>query len=531
MDTYDHIIKNGMIIDGTRAPRYQADIGIRRGVITRVGNLSTAHAAQTTDAAGLMISPGFIDVHAHSDAWLLKYPCFLPKTSQGYTTEFLMLDGISYAPVDEHTYRDWIVYLRALNGLSLREYTGWKSLADYMSRLDNQNFQNTAAFIPYGNVRSLVCGFDRHPPDDFQLKEIKALVAQGMEAGALGVSTGFDYLSQCFASTEEMVAVCRELANHKGVYVTHIRYQMGILDGLKEAVDIGQKAGVPVHISHLKGSTQAEAEAILAYIDTTAIHEVDFSFDVYPYSASSTMLSTLLPHEVWTEGSLAVPGKLKEPRVQDLFARRLARTPLDRVVLAWTGTHNNQSLAGKTLEDYITSTGESPAKALTDLLIEENLAVLLVFLQGEDALVASFLTHSHGMIGSDGIYQENGRLHPRLYGTAGRVLGGCVRDWRLFTLEEAVYKLSGYPAERFGLPKRGCIQEGYFADLVSFEANAIQDNATFENPRQLSTGIVDVWVDGVKILKQGKASENTITPLPGRYLRRGEVISLDKMRG
>jgi N-acyl-D-amino-acid deacylase len=522
VNTYDLIIKNGIILDGARTPRYQADIGINKGIITKVGDLSTAQADQITDAAGWMISPGFIDVHTHSDAWLLKYPCFLPKTSQGYTTEFLMLDGISYAPVDENTNSDWIVYLRALNGLRQRQYTGWKTIAEYTSQFDHKSFQNTATFIPYGNVRSLVCGFDRHPPDDFQLKEIKTLVTQGMEEGALGLSTGFDYLSQCFASTSELVAVCKELANKKGVYVSHIRYKMGILEGLKEAVEIGRKAGVPVHISHLKGSTPPESEAILNYIDTRAINEVDFSFDVYPYSASSTMLSALLPLEVWSAGSLAAVKQLKERRVKDLFTRSLAKMPLDRILIAWTASKDNQALEGMTLEEFIAGTGRSPAEALIDLLIEEGLAVLLVFLQGDDTLIAPFLAHPRGMIGSDGIYQEDGIIHPRVYGTAARVLGHCVRNWGLFSLEDAIYKLSGYPAERFGIMKRGTIQEGRWADLVSFDANSINDNATFKNPRQFSMGIGDVWVNGLQIMGHGNITANRTLPLPGRFLSRGE---------
>jgi N-acyl-D-aspartate/D-glutamate deacylase len=342
-----------------------------------------------------------------------------------------------------------------------------------------------------------------------------------MAAGALGVSTGFDYLNQCFASTIELIEVCREMRHQQGVYVSHIRYQKGILEGLKEAVEIGRKAQVPVHISHLKGSTQAEAEGILDYLSTTAIHEVDFSFDVYPYAASSTMLSALLPHEIWTSGSLAALQELKKPKVQDLFARRLARTPLDRIQIAWTAGHSEKSLAGQTLDEYITSTGRSPAEALTDLLIEEGLAVLLVFFQGEDVLVSPFLAHPSSMIGSDGIYQESGLIHPRIFGTAARILGRCVRDLHLFTLEEAVYKLSGYPAKRFGLSKRGVIQEGHWADLVSFDASIIQDMATFDNPRQFPAGFRKVWVNGVPIWDHGKTIQNDRPPLPGRFLRGG----------
>ena len=522
MNTFDQIIKNGTILDGRRSSGTRADIGICGERIVQVGDLAAAQAAQVMDASGKIVCPGFIDVHTHSDAWLLEQPHFLPKTSQGYTTEFLMLDGISYAPVNEATAPEWIIYLRALNGLRLRQYTGWKTIAEFMSQLDRQNVQNTASFIPYGNVRSLICGFDRCPPDDYQLKEIKALVAQGMEAGALGLSTGFDYLGQLFSSTAELTAVCREMANRGGVYVSHIRYKLGILDGLKEAVTIGREAGVPVHISHLKGSTPAEAEAILAYINTTAIHEVDFSFDVYPYSASSTLLSSLLPLEVWLTGSLGAAKQLTRQAVKDQFASSLAALPLDRIKIAWTAGKSNQDLAGKSLDEYITSTGRYAAQALIDLLIEENFAVLLVFLQGEDALVAPFLAHPQGMIGSDGIYQEDGTIHPRIYGTAARVLGTCVRDLDLFSLAEAVYKLSGYPAERFDIRNRGAIQKGYFADLVCFEAETVCDKATFTTPRQAAAGINQVWVNGQRIITDGKPTLTGGPVLPGRFLRKGK---------
>lgn len=521
MNTFDWLIKNGFVLDGRGSPVSRADIGIRGDRIAQLGDLSETQASHVIDASGQIVCPGFMDVHAHSDAWLLGQSHFLPKTSQGYTTEFLMVDGVSYAPVNEETAPEWIHYLRGLNGLRWQQYAGWRTIAEYMSRLDHRNAQNTAAFIPYGNVRSLFCGFDRHPPDDFQLKEIKSCVARAMEEGALGLSTGFDYLGQLFSSTEELIAVCKELAPKGGIYVSHIRYKLGILEGLKEAVRIGKHAGVPVHISHLKGSTPAEAEAILTYINDTAVHEVDFSFDVYPYSASSTLLSSLLPHEVWTGGSLGALKQLTRRAVRDQFASRLARLPLDRILIAWTASHTNQDLVGQSLAEYIDSTGKSAAQALIELLMEENLAVLLVFLQGEDALVAPFLAHPRGMIGSDGIYQPEGAIHPRLYGTAARVLGACVRDQRLFSLAEAVYKLSGYPAERFAITDRGVIREGYFADLVCFDADRVGDKATFTDPRQTAAGIRHVWVNGQRIIAGGKPVGEAEPLLPGRFLRKG----------
>jgi N-acyl-D-amino-acid deacylase len=212
--------------------------------------------------------------------------------------------------------------------------------------------------------------------------------------------------------------------------------------------------------------------------------------------------------------------QLTRQTVREQFAGSLAKLPLERILIAWTATQDTKELAGKSLAEYISSTGKPAAQALIDLLIEENFAVLLVFLQGEDALVAPFLAHPRGMIGSDGIFQANGAIHPRLYGTAARVLGTCVRDQRLFSLADAVYKLSGYPAERFGLQNRGAIQEGFFADLVCFEAGAVGDRATFANPRQTAAGINHVWVNGQSIIANGKPALETRSSLPGRFLRK-----------
>ena len=189
---FDLIIRNGMVIDGRNQPRYKADVGVQGDRIGAIGDLRAAEAAQEIDATGKIVAPGFIDVHTHSDAWLLKEPHFYSKTSQGFTTEFLGLDGISYFPVDETTIRDWIYYLRPLNGLNFDEYTGWESIGDYMALLDAQTAQNVATFIPYANVRTLACGWGQRVPDDSQMLQIKRLIHQGMEEGAMGISTGMD---------------------------------------------------------------------------------------------------------------------------------------------------------------------------------------------------------------------------------------------------------------------------------------------------------------------------------------------------
>ncbi len=518
---FDIIIKNGALIDGNRAPRYRADVGIQGDHIQQIGNLSAAEAQQVIDARGKIVAPGFVDVHTHTDAWLLKTPHFISKTSQGFTSEVIMADGISYAPVKPSNVHEWIYYLRALDALRFEEYQGWESLAGYMALLDQKTAQNVITHIPYANLRVMACGFGRQVPDDYQMRSIIAEVERGMAEGAVGLSTGLDYLTQGFATTGELMAACRPMAAAQGLYVTHVRYKKGTLAGVREAVEIGQRAGVPVHISHLKGTTPQEIEELLTYIDRVATQEVDFSFDVYPYLPGSTMLNYLLPYEVWEDGPLAVVSKLKDPAIRAKFAHGLqsARYSLDEVHIAWLPGKENSHYQGKTLSEYIAAVNLPPADALCNLLIEENLAVLLVFHYGDDTLVEPFLAHERYMMGSDGIFHEDGVIHPRQYGSAARLLGPCVRDKKLFSLEEAVYKLSAYPAERFGLANRGRLQEGYFADLVIFDPETVSDRATYADPHQYAAGIEHVLVNGVPIIQQGGPVEDLPEPLPGRALK------------
>ncbi len=518
---YDSIIEKGVIIDGSRTPRFQGDIGIRGDRITALGDLSAAQSAQRIDAANKIVAPGFVDVHNHSDGWLLKTENFLPKTMQGFTTEVIMADGISYAPVDADTRAHWIYYMRALNGLQQNDYQGWESLADYMQLLDGRTAQNAITHIPYAHLRSMACGWDRRVVDDVQMEEICRGVERGMAEGAVGLSTGLDYISECFATTDELVEVCRAMSAQKGLYVTHVRYKKGTLTAVEEAVEIGRRANVPVHISHFKGTTQQQIDELLTYVDEVAVNEVDFSFDVYPYLPGSTMLNYMLPYEVWEDGPLGVLNKLNDPGIRQRFARSLAHytNPLHMINIAWLPGSDNARFIGRTLGEYVEESGAQPADALCDLLIEENLAVLLVFHHGDDALVHDFLAHEKYMMGSDGIYFPNGAVHPRIYGSAARILGPCVRDHKLFSLEDAVYKLSSYPAERFGLSERGKIAEGYYADLVVFDADTVEDRATYQDPHQYSVGVEQVLVNGVPVIHNGDANEDLTAPYPGRYLK------------
>ena len=515
---YDIIIRGGEVIDGTRSPRYRADVGIVEDRIREIGDLQANTAPQVIDATGKVVSPGFVDVHNHSDAWLFKVSQLPAKTRQGFTSEVIMADGISYAPVDPFTYREWIYYLRSLNGLQLPEYEGWESIAEYMSLLSGTNVQNAIAHVPYGNVRTMACGFSRAVPDDLQMEEILAGIGRGMEEGAVGLSTGLDYAGHCFATTAELVEACSAIAPH-GLYVTHVRYKKGTLQGVQEAVEIGRRAGVPVHISHFKGTSVEQVERFLAYVDEVAVNDVDFSFDMYPYLPGSTMLNFFLPYEVWEEGPLGVLGKLSDARVRARFGRALEQVPLDKVRLAWMAGRENTRHLGLSAQEYIDAVGGAPADVLADLLIEENLAVLMVTHHGDDALVFPFLAHDKYMMGSDAIYFPDSFIHPRAYGSAPRLLGPCVRTHRLFSLEDAVYKLSSHPASRFGLKDRGTLKAGNYADVVVFDAETVKDRATFTDPHQYPDGIEQVIVNGVPIVADGAQVEELPSPLPGRSLK------------
>lgn len=555
---FDVLIRHATIIDGTRAPRYSADIGIIGGRIDSIGDLSAAEARQTIDASSLVAAPGFIDVHTHADGWLLKSPHLLPKTLQGFTTEVLMADGISYAPVTPQTWRDWIFYLRALNGMSLDEYSGWNSIAEFLDRIAGHNVQNVIAQVPYANVRSAVCGWGRQRPDDFQMRSIVRDIRRAMDEGAVGLSTGLDYIVQCFASTDELVTACQPVAEQGGLYVTHMRYKLGLLPALREAVEIARRSGTKLHVSHLKAQTPQAADEVLGYLDREASREVDLSFDVYPYQSGSTMLSYLLPYEVWESGPIAAVERLRDPVVRERFTRGLTehRVEIDKIHIAWVGSKENSRHQGKQLSDFVDSRRSSPGDALADLLIEERLAVLLVVNEGDDPLVTPFLQHPKHMIGTDGILcgcvspvrasdrgksgpqvtQEpspgssekplealrlEGRPHPRVFGSAGRVLGPLVREVKLFSLEDAVHKLSGYAASRFGLKQRGELKSGNFADLVLFDPDTISDQATYTEPLQPTVGMHTVLVNGTPIIEAGQPVPPERLPhmLPGRHLR------------
>jgi len=519
---FDLVLQHGDVIDGTNRDRFRADVGIQGDRVTAIGNLADAPARVSIDATGQIVAPGFIDVHNHSDGWLLKLPHFTAKTLQGFTTEILMADGISYAPVNAFTKTQWLFYLRSLDGLTMQDDRPWQSLGEYMQLLDETTAQNSATHIPYANVRSMVNGFGRQPLDDFQIRQVQYEIRKGMDEGAVGLSTGLDYIVECFSSTDELVAACEAMSDRRGVYVSHVRYKKGLMPALTEAVEIGRRADVPVHISHLKSQPGISCEEIFEFLDR-ARKEVELSYEVYPYQPGSTMLNFLLPNEIWENGPLAAIAELHRPEIRERVRQGLAayRLDLDHIRIAWVPGRANAQHIGKTLAQFVRESGLSTADALLNLLFEESLAVLCVMDEGDDRLMYPMLNHDLAMIGTDGIFYPDGAVHPRVYGSVGRILGPFVRDLNLFSLETAVHKLSGFAAERFQLRDRGVLVEGSFADAVVFDPKRVQDRATFDDPHQATEGINEVIVNGVPIVRNGTPIDQFEKHPPGRFLRAG----------
>jgi N-acyl-D-amino-acid deacylase len=516
----DTILRHGTLIDGTRKPRFPGDIGLQGDRIAVIGNLADTPAREQIDVQGKVVAPAFVDVHTHSDGRLLQSPRMECKLSQGFATEVLMLDGISYAPVDEHNIAQWLFYLRALNGLRLDDYRGWRSLADYMRLLDQTTAHNSVALVPYANVRALACGFGRARPDDFQMRTIRRHIQEGMESGAAGLSTGMDYIVQCHADTDELIEACQAMAPYDGIYVTHVRYKKGLIPALEEALEIGRRAGVRVHISHLKPAHPGQHEEVFELLERES-RNVDVTFDVYPYLSGSTMLNFLLPYEVWDQGPLAVLDQLRSPEVRRRFGEGLEdyRAQFPHARIAWLLSAENKRHQGETLEQFLAAHEGSAADVLCDLLIEERLAVLLVLGETEDRLIEPMLQHELYMMGSDGIYHEDGPVHARVFGSAPRLLGQLVRDRGLMSLEEAIYKLSAFPATRYGLTDRGTLKAGQFADVVVFDPERIGDRTSAEAPRAQAVGIEQLYVNGRRVWSDSEEQLPISRETPGRWLR------------
>jgi N-acyl-D-amino-acid deacylase len=517
----DLILRNARILDGSGNPWYRGDIGIQGNQIVVVGQVGTDDAARTIDCGGQIVSPGFIDMHTHADVMLLAEPHHIGKIYQGVTTDLLGQDGLSYAPVSPKTLQLLRHHLAALNGNPDIGWD-WTSVASFLERFDQKVSTNVAFLVPHCAVRVEVLGMEDRLPTPAELEKMCELVDQGMADGAVGFATGLDYTPQFWSDTNELVEICKVVARRGGIYVTHMRSSLGdrVFDPIKEAIEIGRRSGVKVHLSHQRGDAVGKphgAEDILRLFEEARAEGVDLSYDNYPYTRGSSLLHSRLPAWTHVGGPDAIIARLKDPEQRARIEAELdaAGNPWDQYTMASITEGASQKLEGWSVAEAANETGKPPATYVCDILVETGLGVSFVSpsTSSEESLDA-MLAHELATHGSDGLCIGS-RRHPRSFGSFARVLGHFVRERKIMPLADAVRKMTSAPALRIGLKDRGLVREGYVADLAVWDEQTIADRSTYENPLVTAQGVSHVLVSGQLVLHNGEHTGAT----PGRALK------------
>src|SRR5881296_3181873 len=519
--TWSLLIRNGSLIDGTGAPARRADVAVEGDRVVAVGSGLQGEARRVIDAGGHVVAPGFIDAHAHSDLFYFDCPAAESKLRQGCTTEVVGMCSFSPAPVSpasRDAVRAWA------GGIGARLDIRWETFGQYLDLLRAATPSvNVVHFVGHGALRLATIGPENRPAGPDDLKAMERLVAEAMEAGAFGLSTGLVYPPSAYSTTEELIALARSMAGRDGLYFSHIRGEAAMLeDSIVEAIRIGVEGKVGVQIAHVKAAGRenwSKIDRALALMDEARARGVDVWGDAYPYHAGSTKMDNLLP--AWVhDGGLR---RLLERIADRATRRRIVEECLvdrERWLTVSSGslgfdeiriaTCGQRELEGLTLAALARQTGKTPAEAMLDLLREERATVGMVSFSQNLENVAKVLRHPAIMIGSDsiglseGTGPKHGKPHPRMYGTFPRVLGEYAREQKLFALETAVHKMTGMPAARLGLSDRGLVREGCAADLVVFDPRTVRDEATFAEPHRYPTGIPYVIVNGDVVVDAGR---------------------------
>jgi len=525
---FDLVLKGGTILDGTGGPAYPADLGIVGDRIAAVGEIASSQGRRVVDVAGRHVAPGFIDVHTHSDETILAYPTADSRVRQGITTEVTGNCGSSAAPLAGAFTEERRTDLRD-EGVE----PDWTDVASYFQRIERMRMSlNQALLLGQGTLRRNAIGVANRPLTPDELRGVLRALDDGLEQGAIGLSTGLEYVPGTFTPTDEIVEMARTVARRGGIYASHTRNEEAqLLEAVHEAIDIGRRAGLRVQVSHLKAAGSGnwnKQGAALELIEWARRDGVEVLADAYPYTAYSTDLDILVPAWAREGGAKALVGRLADPaertRIRAEVVATVAGDPgdWDRIVIARVRTEQNQGAVGKDMARLAAEWRMEPVDALLRLLTEEEASVSYIGHAMSPENVERVLRSPLVMIGSDGrSMAPTGRAaasrpHPRSYGTYPRVLGYYGRERKLFDLPTAVRKMTSLPADQFGLPDRGRIARGKKADLVVFDAATVKDEATFEDPHKYPTGIFLVFVNGVAVVEGGGHTGAR----PGRVLRR-----------
>jgi N-acyl-D-amino-acid deacylase len=526
----DVILRGGAVVDGTGAPARAGDVVVEGGRVVEIcaPGASREQTGQVVDVAGLVVAPGFIDMHSHSDLAVLADPAYEAKVLQGVTLEVLGQDGLSYAPASQETLEQLRVQLSGWNGDGADVGLDWTTVGGYLDRVDAGSPVNVAYLVPHGSVRLAVLGNAARPATRAELAEMRRLVAAGMRDGAVGMSAGLTYTPGAYADDDELVALCEVVAELGGYYCPHHRnYGSRVVESYGECLTIAERARVPLHLAHCHVNfppNRGRAGEVLAAIGAARDRGVDVTLDSYPYLAGATYLHALLPSWTHEGGMDNLLDRLQraDDRARIVDEMEVAGSdghhgmPMDWSTIVISGVRDAalERYVGRSVAASAAAEGVAPGRLFLDLLVADRLGSSCIVEVGNEENVRTIMTDPGHTVGSDGIL-VGARPHPRGWGAFARILARYVRADGVLSLEEAVRHMTATAARRIGLTDRGVVAVGSVADLVCFDPATVRDNATYGDPRRPASGVVHVLANGVFTVRDGRRTQ----ALPGRSVR------------
>lgn len=531
-NTYDTIIRNGMIYDGNGGQPYKGDIAISGDTIAFIGNLSKATAKNDIDANGDAIAPGFINMLSWANTSLIQDGRSQSDIRQGVTLE-VMGEGSSMGPLNAK------MKTQMQNGQGDIKYkVEWNTLGEYLNYLEKKGIScNVASFVGATTVREFIIGEDDRAPTPAELDSMRLLVKQAMEEGALGVGSSLIYPPAFFAKTDELIALCKEAGKYGGGYISHIRSEgNNLYEAIEELIIIAQKAKVHGEIYHLKAAGKDnwnKMDSVIRRIEKARNEGIDVAANMYNYLAGSTGLTASFPPSLQDGGFDKLWQRLQDPAIRKQMAKAMQTNAVDwenlyyaagspdKVLLLGFKQDSLKKFGGKTLAEVAKIRGTSPEETAMDLIVQDSSRIGVAYFLMSEENVKKEMALPWVSFGSDaGSYSNEGVFlksftHPRAYGNFARVIGHYSRDEKVITLPDAIRKLSKLSAEKLHIKKRGELKPGYYADVVIFDPAKVDDHATYENPHQYSAGVIDVFVNGAQVLKNGEHTGAT----PGRFVK------------
>ncbi|MBI5747031.1 MAG: D-aminoacylase [Nitrospirae bacterium] len=528
MKPYDIVIKGARIIDGTGSQSYNSDIGISGDRIGLIGAIPDEKGGRIIDAEGMVASPGFVDIHSHSDYYLLIDRRGEGKIRQGVTTEIGGNCGYSAAPICGEEFEERKKTYKDLYGLD----ADWKDLDDYFERLETGGLPfNFGLLIGHNTIRGSIMGARADNPSESEMGRMLEMVKSGMENGAVGISTGLIYPPACFSEEEEIIRLCQLVKDMGGIFTIHMRSEGDLLaEAVEEAIRISSKSGIPLQISHLKTAGKKNWEKIdkvFSIIEEARVRGIDVTADRYPYTAGNTLLSAIMPNWVLEGGRAKGISRIKDlglrKKIEEELSKKRDISSFDRIIISQVFKESNKAYEGLSVLRAAGIAGKDLYAFLFDLLAEEEMLAEGIFFSMDEENLKRILSRPYVMVASDSASigidgpLSKGRPHPRGFGAFPRVISKYVREERVLDLVTAIKKMTYDPCRKFGITDRGTIKTGSYADIVLFDPEKIKDLASYDDPKQFPDGIAYVVLNGEITLERG----NITSCKAGRVLRRG----------